>query len=42
MSKGGIARAAQALAPHVAKSFLEKAEFTRSTFDVGRSMFNVH
>jgi hypothetical protein len=39
MSKDGIARAAQALAPRVAKSFLKQTEYIHSTFDVGRSMF---
>jgi len=42
MSKDGIARAAQALAPRVAKSFLKQTEYIHSTFDAGRSMFDVH
>ncbi len=41
MSKDGIARAAQALAPRVAKSFLKQTEYIHSMFDVGRSMFEV-
>ena len=42
MTNDGIARAAQALAPRVAKSFLKQTEYIHSTFDVGRSMFDVH
>jgi hypothetical protein len=42
MSKDGIACAAQALAPRVAKSFLKQTEYIHSMFDVGRSMFDVH
>jgi hypothetical protein len=42
MTKDGLARAAQALAPRVAKSFLKQTEYIHSTFDVGRSMFDVH
>ena len=37
ISKDGIARAAQALAPRVAKSCLKQTECIHSTFDVGRS-----
>jgi hypothetical protein len=37
MSKNGIARAAQALAPRVAKSFLKQTEYIHSMFDVGGS-----
>jgi hypothetical protein len=42
MTKDGIARAAQALAPRVAQSFFKQTEYIHSTFDVGRSMFDVH
>ena len=42
ISKDGIARAAQALAPRVAKSFFNQIGYIHSTFDVGRSMFDVH
>jgi hypothetical protein len=42
MPKAGIARAAQTLAPRVAKSFLKQTEYIHSTSDVERSMFDVH
>ena len=42
MTKVEIARAAQALTSRVAKSFLKQTEYIYSTFDVGRSMFDVH
>jgi len=41
MSKGGFARAAQALALRVAQSFFKIDRIHYSMFDVGRSMFNV-
>jgi len=37
MSKDGLARTAQALAPRVAKSFLKQTEYIHSTFDVRRA-----
>ena len=42
MTKDGIARAAQALAPRVAKSLLKQTEYIHLTFNVGRSMSDVH
>jgi len=39
MSKGGIARAAQALAPRVAWSFSEKTGYIPSIFEIHYSIF---
>jgi hypothetical protein len=42
MLKGGIARAAQALAPRVAQSFFNLDRIHYSMFGVQCSMFDVH
>jgi len=42
MSKGGFARAAQALAPRVAQSLLiKKTEYLPSKFDIQYSLFDI-
>ena len=41
MSKGGIARAAQALAPRVALSFLRSIEYLPLIFDIHDSIFYI-
>jgi hypothetical protein len=41
ISKCGFARAAQALAPRVAQSILNKTEYITSTFDIFYSIFDI-